>query len=119
MNKPKLKFNLGKITITLFAKLSLERSGQKAEQFLNLHKKGNYGEISAEEKQCNNEIIENKANKKVLSAYTTEFNEIIWVVTDLLENTTTVLLPREYDFIFDKYVEKPISNSDKNSNDYI
>lgn len=94
------KFNLGEVTITFFAQLALERSGQKADEFLNQHKRGRWPEITAEEEKQNNTIIESK-DGKILSAYITSMEEIIWIVTVLRKNgtQTTVLLPREFDLI--------------------
>ena len=108
MDDSKPKFRIGKLTITLFAKLALERAGQKATDFLNLHKNSNYGEITPEERKHNDVVLKskNRNNKQILSVYTTDFNETIWVVTRFDQNNsiTTILLPREYDIIFGKSI---------------
>ncbi len=106
MDRSQSQFRIGKVTITLFAKLCLDRAGQKASDFLNLHKNGNWGEITPEEKRQNDQIVEsqNRTNRQILSVYTTELNEIIWIITRFDQNgsSTTVLLPREYNIIFGK-----------------
>ena len=103
-DKNKSIFPLGKIKVTFFAGLALQRSGQQSSEFLNLHRNKNWGEITAEEKQLNDQIVKskNKTNKKILSAYVTSFNKIIWIVTRFEENSieTTILLPREFDYLF-------------------
>ena len=100
MDHSQSQFRIGKVTVTLFSKIALERAGQKASDFLNLHKNGNWGEITPEEKRQNDQIVEsqNKTNKQILSAYTTDFNEMIWIITRFDQNgsSTTVLLPHEY-----------------------
>ena len=106
MNSNNPKFNLGRIKVSLFAKLALQRSGQNIKEFLNRHNKNcNYGEITTEEKQLNDEIIKskNRTNKQILSAYITEMHETIWIITRFEKNnknSTTVLLPEEYDLLF-------------------
>ena len=101
MDHSQSQFRIGKVTITPFSKLALDRAGQKGSDFLNLHKTGNWGEITDEEKHRNDQIVEsqNKMNRQILSAYTTSFNEMIWIVTRFDQNgsSTTVLLPHEYD----------------------
>lgn len=94
------KFNLGKTTVTFFARLAIERSAQDVEKILNQHQKGNWGDVTPEEKKQNDEIVKGKdKNKKILSAYETEMSEIIWIVTDLGKRQTIVFLPHEYDIV--------------------
>ena len=104
MDSSKSKFRIGKVKTSFFAKLCLGRAGQKASDFLNLHKTCDYGEITPEEKYRNDQIVEsqNKTNKQILSVYTTSFNETIWIITRFDQNNsmTTILLPREYDHIW-------------------
>ena len=97
------KFNVGKITITLFAQLALERSGQNADEFLEKHKKGIWGEITKEETEENEKTVisKNRNGKKIISSYVTSFNEYIWFITDFSENKTIVLLPGEYERFFE------------------
>ena len=103
----KSEFNLGTIKTTFFAQQALSRAGQQASDFLNLHKQANWGEVTTEESQKNDQVVKSKdkTNKQILSAYTTTFNEeTIWILTRFTQNgsTTTILLPREYDIIFEK-----------------
>ena len=103
----KSKFNLGKTTVSFFAQLALERAGQQSSEFINRHKNCDWGEITPEEAELNDQVVnsKNKNNKQILSAYTTTFQEeTIWVITRFDQNgsKTTILLPREYDIIFKK-----------------
>ena len=94
------KFDLGKVEVTTYAKLALQRSGEKVEKFLQLHQGGSFGEVTDEEVKQNNTVIANPdmKNKMILSAYSTSFNEeMIWVVTDLIKGITVVFRPYEYD----------------------
>ena len=97
------KFDLGKIEITTYAKITLQRSGEKTEKYLRLHESGNHGEVTEAEVRRNNTVIanDNIRNRMILSAYSTSFNaEMIWVVTDLTQEVTWVLRPDEYDTVF-------------------
>ena len=97
------KFELGEVEVSFHAQAALERSGEKPEKFLSRHQKGDWGEVSEEEKKNNNDIIEkrNTKIKKILSAYSTSFwGEIIWIITEPKKNKTTILFPCEYDLIF-------------------
>ena len=100
------KFPLGTVTTTFFANLALQRSGQKASDFLNQHKNCKWGEITPEERYQNDEIVKSKekCNKQILSAYTTTFHENIWIITKFEKNsiTTTILLPREFESLVKK-----------------
>ena len=51
------KFELGEIEVSYHAQAALERSGEQAEEFLGRHSKGNWGEVSEEEKKNNNDIF--------------------------------------------------------------
>ena len=97
------KVELGEIEVSYHAQVALERSGQQAEEFLARHKKGDWGEISREEKKNNNDIIEKKITKirRIMSAYSTSFwDEIIWIITEPDKNKTTILFPCEFDLFF-------------------
>ncbi len=97
------KFNVGKITITLFAQLALERSGQKIDEFLNQHKKGIWGEITKEETEENEKTVisKNRNGKKIISSHVTSFQEYLWIITEFSKNMTIVLLPHEYERFFE------------------
>ena len=102
------KFETGKLSVSPFAEIALERSGEQVKKFVFMHQNKNYGEITPEEKEQNDEIVNsnNRAGKQILSAYSTSFwGELIWVVTRFDQHnnpSTTVLLPQEYKSIFQK-----------------
>ena len=67
------------------------------------HKKGDWGEISKEEKKNNDDVIEknNTKIKRIISAYSTSFwGEIIWIITEPDKNKTIILFPCEFDLFF-------------------
>ena len=94
--------------LTLFAQLALERSGQLAHEFLSLHRRGNWGEITEKEKTHNEMVVKksDRAGEHIMSAYSTSFwGEIIWIITRFDQNNnakTFVFLPREYEIVFEK-----------------
>ena len=94
------KFHLGKVVITLFAKLALERSGEKPATFLRKHQQADWGDVCAEDKQANDDAIKYEGNpdrqQRVLSSYVTELNDTLWIITEWDRSITTILLPREY-----------------------
>jgi hypothetical protein len=58
------------------------------------HNRGDWGDLSAEDKKMNNWAVEN--DERVLSAYTTSDGLKFWIVTEADRSSTTVLLPDEY-----------------------
>jgi len=101
------KFTLGKIIISPYGQLRLSRASQGAEYFLNMHQKCQWGEVTKSEWKRNDEIVNRKvkrASDRILSSYTTDFEEeIIWVITTFNENKTYLISPHE----FNHYISKP------------
>ena len=97
----KPKFQLGKIEISFFAQMYIERAGQKAEEFLARHQGGNWGEVCDEDKKANDKAIKNEGcpgkQQQVLSSFVTSFNEYIWIITEPDRSRTTILVPYEFE----------------------
>lgn len=93
------KFPLGQIFSTLGALKALENAGQAPAYFLARHAVCDWGEVSAEDKQSNDEALTTGA--RLLSAYTLADDTRIWVITEAADDdgqreATTILLPDEY-----------------------
>ena len=61
---------------------------------LNRHVKGDWGELSDEDKQENELSL--KAGYRLLSAYESEGLPKIWIITEADRSATTILFPDEY-----------------------
>jgi hypothetical protein len=94
------KFLLGRTVATPGAITTLQESGQAPEHFLDLHVSGNWGDIDAHDRKCNDDAIAHEGNpdrqQRVLSAYVTKNNVKLWVITEWDRSVTTILLPDEY-----------------------
>jgi hypothetical protein len=62
--------------------------------YLERHFQGDWGEVGKEDWANNDSMLASKG--MILSAYTVESGEKIWIVTDLGHQVTTILLPSEY-----------------------
>jgi len=59
-----------------------------------LHVKGQWGDLSEDDKQANDEAL-NQTGGRLLSAYNLPQGKI-WIVTEADRSSSTVLLPSEY-----------------------
>ena len=89
-----LLFKLGQVLLTPGAIEALQASGQSPWSFLTRHMKGDWGDLSAEDKQLNDEAVQD--GSRILSAYTTAKGAKVWVITEPDRSATTILLPDEY-----------------------
>ena len=87
-------FPLGRVVATLGALQALEDAGQEPEEFLHRHDRGDWGEIPEAERQENAFALQH--GFRILSAYTTNTGDRIWVLTEADRSATTILLPDEY-----------------------
>ena len=88
------KFSLGQVVATPGALEALEEAGQSPDDFLSRHIRGEWGEVSQDDKQANDDALVN--GDRVLSAYRTLRNVRIWIITEADRSSTCVLLPSEY-----------------------
>ena len=86
------KFELGQVLITpgAYEELNL----RDAANGLLRHARGDFGEVSEEDKALNEEAIE--TGDRILSAYFDRDGVKYWIITEHDRSATTVLLPSEY-----------------------
>ncbi|MEJ7862451.1 MAG: hypothetical protein WKF90_12550 [Pyrinomonadaceae bacterium] len=94
MNESAVLFPLGNVYLTVGAREALEESNQLPKEFLSKHQKGEWGIICEDDRQENELSV--KEGFRILSAYKTDRDVKIWVITEADRSSTTVLLPSEY-----------------------
>ena len=87
-------FPLGELVATPGALAALQKAGQSPAEFLSLHVRGQWGDISEEDRRENEYSLQH--GFRLLSSYRTKANETIWLVTESDRSVTTLLLPSEY-----------------------
>jgi hypothetical protein len=85
---------LGRIVATPGALDALQQAGHTAQEFLARHSAGDWGELSAEDRQENTFAV--TRSLRLLSAYRLSTGVRIWVITEADRSATTVLLPEDY-----------------------
>ena len=88
------KFPLGRILATPGALEAIERAGQTPVDFLSRHANGDWGEVGPLDAKENEFSL--KEGLRLLSAYTTNDGERLWIITEADRSATTMLLPSEY-----------------------
>lgn len=94
-------FPLGRLLATPAALAALAAAGQAASEFLDRHRRGDWGEVDAEDKRLNDQAVAHEQDDparrgRVLSAYRTRLGVKLWVITEHDRSATTVLLPEDY-----------------------
>lgn len=95
-----IKFQLGQIVATSGALEALQRNHTTGLEYLKRHASGDWGIVSDDDKQANDEAI--LAGDRILSAYLLADETKIWIITDAAVDdegnrlVTTFLLPDEY-----------------------
>jgi hypothetical protein len=87
-------FSLGMVVGTQGAVQALEEAGQGPQEFLDRHVRGDWGEVPEADQHENDFSLLH--GFRILSAYTTNAGERIWVLTEADRSATTLLLPDEY-----------------------
>src|SRR5579863_5910978 len=87
-------FDLGQLVATPGALAALEKSGQNPIDFLSRHVTGDWGELSDDDRKENQFSLEK--GFRLLSSYTTNAGDRLWVITESDRQHTTLLLPDEY-----------------------
>jgi hypothetical protein len=87
-------FDLGQLVATPGALAALEKTGQNAMEFLTRHVRGDWGELSRDDKDENQLSLEK--GFRLLSSYRTIAGDKLWVITEADRSVTTLLLPEEY-----------------------
>ncbi len=93
------KFHLGQVLATPGALEALDASGQTPADFLARHAKGDWGDLSEEDRCLNDEALID--GSRLLSAYKTLKGVKLWIITEAQDDeghraATTLLLPDEY-----------------------
>jgi len=73
---------------------ALERAEQTPEEFLNRHDRGDWGQMTEAEKYKNDYSVQ--YGFRILSTYTTNAGDRIWVLTEADRSATSILLPHTY-----------------------
>lgn len=99
ISEKKPLFSLGQTVATPGALESLTDAETEAADLLKRHVHGDWGDLSAEDADANNDAL--KDGSRLLSAYVLNTGVKIWVITEAvgdndLRASTTVLLPDEY-----------------------
>jgi hypothetical protein len=92
--QPLIRFKMGQVLMTPGAMEALQESGESSWKFLTRHVSGDFGDLSAEDKELNEQALED--GSRILSAYSTAKGKKLWVITEADRSATTILLPDEY-----------------------
>ncbi len=88
------KFPLGQLVATPGALSALAKVGQSPQEFVDRHARGDWGELSDEDRQENERSI--TESLRILSAYRLRDGIRIWIITEADRSSTCILLPDEY-----------------------
>lgn len=88
------KFSLGRVVATPGALRALSEAGHSAIEFLARHARGDWGNLSDEDRRENE--ISVVRGFRILSAYRLRDNTKIWIITEADRSSTCILLPEEY-----------------------
>lgn len=97
--KPMPLFDLGRIVATPGALEVLRKAGVVGASLLVRHQKGDYGNVSADDRKANDDAVKHGA--RIMSVYPLGKGETIWIITEAVGDDgkracTTLLLPHEY-----------------------
>ncbi len=97
--KEKVQFPLGQILATPGALEALGRNNTTGLGYLQRHASGDWGVLSKEDEQANQDALQSGA--RILSAYLLSDETKIWIITEAADDkgnraATTLLLPEEY-----------------------
>jgi hypothetical protein len=87
-------FELGQIVATPGALAALKKAGQQPGEFLTRHINRDWGDLDEEDRKENEYGLEH--GFRLLSAYTTNAGDRLWIITEADRSVTTLLLPEEY-----------------------
>ena len=87
-------FPAGRIVATPGALALLEHANQSPLEFLSRHLRGDWGDLSQEDKTENELSL--KHGFRLLSSYPVTDTDNLWIITEADRSATTLLLPAEY-----------------------
>ena len=93
------RFTFGRVLATPGALEAIRASGQSESEFLGRHAQADWGELSDEDRQLNDDAV--AGGSRILSAYRTNQGTKLWIITEAADDrgnraATTILLPEEY-----------------------
>ncbi len=88
-------FWTGPLRTTPGAEAALQEAGQSLIDLLARHLRGDWGDLSDEDRKMNDEALAS-GEDRILSAYTLTTGAKIWIITEWDRSVTTALLPDEY-----------------------
>ena len=93
------RFHLGQVVATPTALEVIAQGCHSPAEFLDRHVRGDWGSLSADDRQVNEEALTD--GSRILSAYRTRTGTKIWIITEAADDrgqraATTILLPDEY-----------------------
>ncbi|HWV06684.1 hypothetical protein [Ralstonia sp.] len=92
LTRPRLP--LGQLVATPAAIAALSAAGVSVYLLLNRHARGDWGELSDEDRQQNELAV--TTDQRVLSSYLLSNKQKVWIITEADRSVTTVLLPDDY-----------------------
>ncbi len=90
--KPKVRFDLGRVVITANAMHHLDDYAVR--EGLRRHSQGDWGDVCEEDREANDRAL--KESTRLLSAYKDSRGTKYWIITEADRSATTVLLPEDY-----------------------
>jgi hypothetical protein len=87
-------FRLGAVIMTPGAKELTEELGIDPAKLLARHVTGDWGDMTGEDKQANNEALQDGG--RIFSAYKLVDDHKLWIITEADRSVTTILLLSEY-----------------------
>jgi hypothetical protein len=98
LHRPLLQ--LGRVVATPAALDALARAGQTADEFLDRHARGDWGDLDEHDRTLNDKAVAHGSDPtlctRVLSAYMTAKGERLWIITEADRSSSCLLLPEEY-----------------------
>ena len=88
------QFSLGRLGATPAALEAMQRAGQNPLDFLARHVRGDWGEVCEEDRRENEFALQH--GFRLLSVYTTQAGEKVWLISEADRSATTLLLPSDY-----------------------
>lgn len=88
------RFPTGKTVITPAAQAMLEKAGVSPVGLLDRHRRGDWGELEADDMARNELAL--LTGKRLLSSYAIPGGGTVWVITEADRSVTTILLPEDY-----------------------
>ncbi|MBZ5573320.1 MAG: hypothetical protein LAO09_15735 [Acidobacteriia bacterium] len=87
-------FSSGRIVATPGALALLEKAQKSPSEFLSRHLRGDWGDLSQDDKAENEFSL--KHGFRLLSSYPITDTATLWIITEADRSVTTLLLPAEY-----------------------